>query len=278
MTWHFTHNKKETIVALLHDVGTPCFAHAIDYALGDTLNQESSEKDIKDIIKKDKELLKYLKEDGISLDALQDLSCYPILENHSPKLCTDRLDGVLHTCFVWLHTHSLEEIKEVYDDIVVLTNEDGHKELGFKTKEICEKFVQMVFIYAKELQGNKDKYVMQFVAEIVKESINKNLISLEDLYAKKESDLINIFQKNFASWKKFNGARKVVSTNEIPHQFYVSVQCKKRNVIPLVKENEHKNIRITEVSKKAKEIYNKLDHYQDALYGYVKEIEDIGSF
>ncbi len=57
MTWHFTHNKKETIVALLHDVGTPCFAHAIVYALGDALKQESSEKDIKDIIKKDKILL-----------------------------------------------------------------------------------------------------------------------------------------------------------------------------------------------------------------------------
>ena len=35
MTWHFTKNKKETIVALLHDVGTPCFAHCIDYFFGD---------------------------------------------------------------------------------------------------------------------------------------------------------------------------------------------------------------------------------------------------
>lgn len=46
MTWHFTHDKKETIVSLLHDVGTPCFAHVIDYVFGDFLNQESSEKKI----------------------------------------------------------------------------------------------------------------------------------------------------------------------------------------------------------------------------------------
>ncbi len=133
----------------------------------------------------------------------------------------------------------------------------------------------MVFVYAKELQGNKDKYVMQFVAEIVKESIYQNFITLEDLYIKKESDFINIFQKHFVFWKKFNSAKKVISTNEAPHQFYVSVQSKKRNVIPLVKENEHKCIRITEVSKKAKEIYNELDYYQDALYGYVEEIVKI---
>ena len=38
MTWHFTHDKKETIVALLHDIGTPCFAHTIDLFLGDAIN------------------------------------------------------------------------------------------------------------------------------------------------------------------------------------------------------------------------------------------------
>ena len=65
MTWHFTHDKKETIAALLHDVGTPCFAHCIDYVFGDYLNQETSEASIADIVKKDKELVSYLIEDGI---------------------------------------------------------------------------------------------------------------------------------------------------------------------------------------------------------------------
>ena len=46
MTWHFTKNKEETIAALLHDVGTPCFAHTIDFVLNDHINQESSEKNI----------------------------------------------------------------------------------------------------------------------------------------------------------------------------------------------------------------------------------------
>ena len=70
MTWHFTHDKEATIAALLHDIGTPCFAHSIDYVFGDYINQESSEKDIIDIIKKDEVLLKYLNEDNISLEKL----------------------------------------------------------------------------------------------------------------------------------------------------------------------------------------------------------------
>ena len=32
---HFTHDKKSTIASLLHDDKTPCFAHTIDYVLGD---------------------------------------------------------------------------------------------------------------------------------------------------------------------------------------------------------------------------------------------------
>lgn len=274
MTWHFTHDKKETIVALLHDVGTPCFAHAIDYAMGDALNQESSEKDIVDVIKTDNALVNYLKEDGISLNDLKDFASYPILENHSPKLCTDRLDGVLGTCYIWLHTHSLHEIKEIYDDIVVLTNEEGHKELGFKTIKVAEKFVKMVFVYAKKLQGNKDKYVMNFVAELVKKSLEKELISLEDLYSKKENEIVEIFHKNFASWKKFTKVKEIVSTSVHPKEFYVSVNAKMRNVIPLVNHNGNA-MRITEISEKAKVTYTTLEEYKDSLYGYVKEIEEI---
>lgn len=52
MTWHFTHDKKETIMALLHDIGTTCFAHCIDYVFGDYLNQGSSEKSMTEVIKK----------------------------------------------------------------------------------------------------------------------------------------------------------------------------------------------------------------------------------
>lgn len=163
-TWHFTHNKKEAIMALLHDTGTPCFAHCIDYVFGDYLKQESSEKRISEIVKQDAQILDFLREDGISVEELDDYSNYHILENKSPRLCTDRLDGVLHTCYIWLHTHTLDEIREVYDNIVVLLNEDKKPEIGFNDLEVAEKFVDMVNMYARELQGNTDKYVMKYIS------------------------------------------------------------------------------------------------------------------
>ena len=274
MTWHFTHDKEATIAALLHDIGTPCFAHCIDYVFDDYLNQETSEKNIIDIIKKDKKLLSNLNEDDITLINLQDLKKYPILENKSPQLCTDRLDGVLHTCYIWLHTQPLNEIKKIYDDMIVLINEDNTQEIGFKSQEIADKFSSMVYIYAKELQGNTDKYIMKYISEIVKLAVKKKLINLDDLYIKKESDIVKIFKTNFESWKNFNKAKALIKTEEEPNQFYISFNTKKRNTIPLLK-TKNGNKRINQVSLQSNKIYNSLKNYKDTKYAYIETIKKI---
>ncbi len=274
MTWHFTHDKKATIAALLHDIGTPCFAHTIDYVLGDYENQESSEKDIISLMKKDYELVTYLKEDHIDFSDLSHLSFYPILENKSPKLCTDRLDGVLGTCAIWLHTHSFKEIKEVYHNLTILENEEGVQELGFKDKKIGEKFVKMTMTYAYELQGNKDKYVMQYIADIIKKAISKNFFSLDNLYTKKESEIISILNHYFSSWKVFQKTKEIKCTNELPKNYYISLETKKRNVIPLIKTLDG-NKRISDISLYAKECYQKLNDFHDFKYAYVEKIEKV---
>ena len=242
MTWHFTHDKKETIIALLHDVGTPCFAHCIDYVLGDYLKQESSEKKIVDIIIKDNILVSYLKEDNIYLEDLNDLSKYKILENKIPRLCTDRLDGVLHTCYIWLNTNTIEDIKEVYNNLILLNNEEDNIEIGFKDIDSAMKFSNMVYKYTNEFQSNKDKYVMKYISELIKLSIKRKLITLEDLYIMKESDICNIFNNNFDSWKEF----KLISDISNIDNSYVSFNTKKRYVLPLVRVN-NKVIRLGEI-------------------------------
>jgi len=274
MTWHFTHDKVATIVALLHDVGTPCFAHTIDYVFGDYMKQESSERDILDMIKKDVTLLKYLEEDNVILDSFSDLAKFPILENKSPKLCTDRLDGVLHTCYIWLHTHPLEDIAEVYQDMAVLINENGREEIGFRHKRIATKFCKMVYVYAKELWSNRSKYVSKYVSEIVKLAVEEEKITLDDLYTKKEVEIVSIFKKTFSSWNLFEDATCIMGSEEEPSFFSISFLAKKRNVIPLVQVRKS-SMRICDTSIIAKNIYNQLEQYQDYKYGFVESIKEI---
>lgn len=273
MTWHFTHDKLSTIAALLHDIGTPCFAHTIDVLLNDAINQESSEIDIIELIKKDNELLKCLKEDNISLEDLKNLSQYPILENKSPKLCTDRLDGVLHTCYIWLHTHSLEDIKEIYNNITVLNNEDGKPELGFTNLDISKKFVNMIYIYSIELQSNRNKFLMKYISDALNIAFKKKLFNINDLYTRKEQDIVTILVNNISSWQTFTSATKVTRTNNIPKQYHIHIETKKRTVTPLILQ-DNKIIRLNEISS-FKSIYNKIKNYNDKEYAYIKEIYEI---
>jgi len=132
-----------------------------------------------------------------------------------------------------------------------------------------------VYNYAKELQGNKDKYVMKYISELVKKSVEKKLITIEDLYVKKEEEICNIFNQNFISWKKFNKANNLMKTEKKPNnQFYISFETKRRNTIPLV-YTEDGDKRIVEVSNVAKNFYHKLKEYKDTTYAYVEEIKTI---
>ena len=196
------------------------------------------------------------------------------MENHSPRLCTDRLDGVLHTCYIWLHTNSLSEIKEVYDDIIVLQNEDGRKELGFKNLKYANSFARMTRTYAKELQGNRDKYVMKYISEALKKVTEQNLITLSDLYRKKESEIVSILREHISSWSTFEHATNLTSSNEKPNYFFVSVESKKRNVVPLV-QRKTSSKRIDTCSKIAKKIYDDIASYHDDLYAYIQGIQKI---
>ena len=274
MTWHFTHNKKETLAALLHDIGTPAFSHTIDYVLGDYLNQESSEIKLSDVIKEDKDLMELLRRDGIDIYEFDDLKKYHILENSKPFLCTDRLDGVLGTCYIWIHKDNIKEIEEVYKDLEVLKNENNIDEIGFKDIAIAEKFSNMVYEYALEVQCDKDKYVMQYISDVIKQSIDKKLFDINYLYSCKEKDLINIFRHNFKSWDVFEKSTKVITSNNIPDCYCVSFETKKRNTIPLVSYN-NKIYRIDNISNYAKELHLKYDGYKSSKYIYVQGIKNI---
>ena len=49
--WHFTHDKKQTLAGLFHDIATPVFKHCIDFMNGDSETQESTEEKTSDIIR-----------------------------------------------------------------------------------------------------------------------------------------------------------------------------------------------------------------------------------
>ena len=143
IVWHFTHDKKQTLSSLFHDIATPAFKHCVDFLNGDYMTQESTEDLTTDIIKNSKEIMKLLERDNIDVSEIDNYHMYPIADNDTPKLSADRLEYSLSNALFTYEQLDLDTISEIYNDIEIEKNKEGEVELGFKTKKIARNFVKV---------------------------------------------------------------------------------------------------------------------------------------
>ena len=236
IVWHFTHDKKQTLSALLHDIATPAFKHCVDFLNGDYMTQESTEDLTTEIIINSEEISKLLKRDGIKISEIDDYHMYPIADNDTPKLSADRLEYSLSNALFTYSVLDIENIKEIYNDIEIQTNEENEIELGFKIKKIARNFVKVTTKMSVDYRDDKTRYSMQFIADILKRLSDEKRISKEDLYKLKESEVIDIIENSkykeiFNIWRN---AKKIKISKEEPKDVYfVHHGAKIRYIDPL---------------------------------------------
>lgn len=256
--WNFTHDKKQTLAGLFHDIATPVFKHCIDFMNGDSEKQESTEERTTDIIKNSKEIMTLLARDEIKLEEVNDYKIYPIADNDTPKLSADRFEYTFSSGLTFYRVWELDKIKEIYSNIIVTKNEDGIDELAFRDKAVCEKYISIISKLWPEWVSDKDRTVMQFLADMCK-SLNKiNKLDIDDLYSLSEAEVINRF-KNCddkylnKAWEEFSNCDTVFkSEKKTDDKYCVSIKSKTRYVNPLVIIGDTTK-RIYDISEKAKE-------------------------
>jgi hypothetical protein len=261
--WNFTHDKKQALAGLFHDIATPTFKHCIDFMNGDSEHQESTEERTEQIIKNSKEIMALLKRDNIRVEEVADYHIYPIADNDSPRLSADRLEYTLVGSIHQIKVFTLDDIKKYYNNIVILKNEDGIDEMVFKDKELCEEFIHKISNLWPRWVEDEDRVCMQLIADIVKSMNIKGYITVDDLYKMSEKDVINLIinckddyiRKAFDNFQK--ATRESVYKGDVPStkNYCTSVKGKKRYINPLVCYN-NKVYRITEASEQAKQDIN----------------------
>ena len=234
--WNFTHDKKQTIAGLFHDIATPVFKHCIDFLNGDYMNQESTEELTKFLIKNSNDIMKLLERDNIKLEEVCDYHIYPIADNDTPMLSADRLEYSLSNDLIVFKTNILEEIREIYNDIEIQINENGINELGFKTKKIARQFVKNTSRLSICYRDDKTRFFMQAIADILKKVSEDGLIQKKDLYELKESEVIDIIKKS--KYKNIynclvNATKVNISKEEPKDMYYVNHGAKVRYIDPL---------------------------------------------
>ena len=194
LTYKFTNSKKESIAGLIHDISTPCFSHVIDYMNKDYATQESTEEKTNEVIKSDKYLLKCLSEDKIDIDEIANYKQYSIVDNDRPKLCADRLDGVILTGMFWTKNLSIKDAKEIIYHLKVYNNEYNEKELGFDNLEIANKVKTVSDTIDIYCHSKEDNYMMELLARITKYAIDKKYLEYEKLYYLNEEEVHSVFE------------------------------------------------------------------------------------
>lgn len=264
IVWNFTHDKKQTLAGLFHDIATPAFKHCVDFLNGDCLKQESTEELTTEFIKKSDDVLKLLQRDGILVEEIDNYHIYPVADNDTPKLSADRLEYSLSNALFAYGLLDLDGVKEIYNDIEVQKNEFGEVELGFKTKNIARKFVKITSKMSVMYRDDRTRFSMQFIADILKKISDDGLITVDQLYDLKEADVIKIIEDSkyagvFGSWRK---AKTVNVSKEKPENvYYVHEKIKVRYIDPLCNgKRMSKNCKITEKMIAENLAYN-MDNY-----------------
>mgnify|MGYP003295737085 FL=1 len=254
--WNFTHDKKQTLAGLFHDIATPVFKHCIDFMNGDSEHQESTEERTIDIIKHSESIMSLLKNDGIKLEEVCDYKIYPIADNEMPKLSADRFEYTFSSGLSFFRIWELDKIKQIYNNITIENNEQCINELAFRDKDVCEEYISIISKIWPQWISNEDKIVVQFLADICKSMNVAGFLSIDDLYKLSEQEVIDLIlncpDKYLSqSFKKFQKTTQVYSSPiEITNKYCTNVKTKIRYIVPLVKTSSGA-IRISKISQQA---------------------------
>ena len=270
--WNFTHDKKQTLAGLFHDIATPVFKHCIDFMNGDSENQESTEEKTADIIKGSKKIMQLLEHDGIDINEVCDYKIYPLADNATPMLSADRFEYNFSSGLTFFRVWDLDKIKTVYSNIEIVKNEGNLDEFAFTDKKVCESYIRTLSKLWPQWVSDQDKISMMFLADMCK-SLNKiDNLSIDELYTLSENNVIERFETCqdkyiVEAWNNFKNCDKVIkSSKPIDDKYCVKIKTKTRYLNPLVIIDGVPR-RIYDVSKEAKScIDNFLNQRNDNDY------------
>lgn len=242
--WNFTHDKIQTLAGLFHDIASPSFKHAIDYLNGDSEHQESIEARTGEIIRNSRVITRQLKRDGILPGEISDYKLFPIADNDVPGLAADRLEYTFSNGYFLYDTWNLSDVKRFYDNIVVLRNESGLDELGFKDAKLTAEFTTRNLPLCERYQDSAARASLQFIADILDSMIAKNYLTTDDFYTMTEREIIDwilscgdhTLAEAFRNFQRTTSAYDGATAKK--DTYHTEVKAKVRYIDPLVKTTE----------------------------------------
>jgi len=193
LAYNLTKDKEIFLASLVHDIGTPSTSHVVDIVLGDNLNHEITEKFNYDALNRSLFFKKNFP--NIDIKKISNPKNYHILDSERPTLCLDRLDGILLSSLGWTKTITVMDVYNITDNIILLENEFGNKEIAFRSKKYAEIIYDLEEIINEFINSDNDKYGMFLLKDIISYSLEKGYLTIELLKIMTDLDLFDILEK-----------------------------------------------------------------------------------
>lgn len=177
----------EQIAGLLHDISHTAFSHVVDWVLGDPTKEDYQDNIHLEMIK-NSEIPKILEKYEIDYTKISNIENFSLLEKEAPCLCADRVDYTLREL---KREIPFEIIEKMFFNLMVKDSR-----LVFKDKEIAEIFGrEYIRLQNEHWAGNEARARYYILSKILKEAIQKKIISLNDL-TKTDAYVINLLIKS----------------------------------------------------------------------------------
>ena len=236
IVWRHTHDKRQAMAGLLHDVATPVFAHVVDFLKGDYLAQEATEAGTEATIRASHELCAVLGKYDLAADEVKDYHIYPVADNDSPRLSADRLEYSLGNMFNYGFA-DYRTIETLYRDITVGTNEVGETELVFTHLEQASAFAALALQCGKVYVCNEDRYAMQRLAEVLADALRTGVITSRDLNTTEPQVIAKLTANGDAAkaWRTFRALHATETADDAQSSgAWRKIYAKKRYIDPYV--------------------------------------------
>ncbi|MGY4884717.1 MAG: HD domain-containing protein [Nanobdellota archaeon] len=173
---------EEQVAGLLHDVSHTAFSHVIDWTIGDPTKEDYQDKSHRDFLM-NSEIPEILKKHNLDINYISDYKKFNLLEREVPSLCADRLDYSLRESAL---NHSKGLAKKILSNLSVRNNQ-----ILFMNQDTAREFGEEYARLQREDWGGEEARTRYYILSgVLREALNKKLISLEDL-KKPEKDLLD---------------------------------------------------------------------------------------
>ena len=238
IVWRFTGSEAQALAGLFHDIATPCFAHVVDFMLGDSMRQEATEGGTREAIERSAEIQATLRRRGLTTDDVADYHRYPIADNESPRLSADRLEYTLGN-LVNFGYRSRDDVAAYYADLAVGENEAGEQELMFQSPARARGFALDALRCSRIYVSDADRYAMQALANLLRDAVAAGVLSEDDFMGTEPRLLDKLCRhRDWADrWRDYC-AMRATRRSEAPDGAagWMKIPAKKRCIDPMVRD------------------------------------------